>query len=97
MKITIETNGKYENTLIKFNDENLLLPKIEIKDFHISIHPQGKVKLKLVKYNSETGKYDFISMYGDDFANYDMLNNLTKENKNGYTIKERTDNDGKRI
>ncbi|MFH8039051.1 MAG: hypothetical protein QXJ14_03510 [Candidatus Aenigmatarchaeota archaeon] len=76
MKITIETNGNYEDTIISFNDEKLIPPKAEVKEFHLSIHPKGKVKLQLVKYNQEERRYEFISMYGGDFEKFDEFNNL---------------------
>jgi len=76
MKIEIETNGDYRSTVISLNGEKLIPPKAELKEFHLSIHTKGKVKMQLTKFNQETEKYDFISMYGADFEKFDEFNQL---------------------
>ncbi len=74
MRILIETDGSYAGTIISFNDKKLLPPQSEIREFHISIHPNQKMKLTMKKYNQTTGEWDLVSMYGDDFKTYDELN-----------------------
>jgi hypothetical protein len=71
MKIIVDTDGTYEGTVISFNGEDLLPPKSKVIEFHLSIHPKGKMKLQLTKIDCDTKKGEFISMYGEDFKKYD--------------------------
>ena len=89
MKIVIETNGDARDTAISFNDQKLLPPVAQIKDFRLSIQADGKLKLRLLALNPETGKPELpISMYGNDFAKYEELNKFIKGDKaNGGRIK----------
>ena len=91
--ITIETDGSYEGTVISFNGNKLLPPTAEIQKFHLSVHPTikensgkinyGKVKLQMQKYNNQTKIYDLISMFGDDFKEYDDMEILGGRINNG--------------
>lgn len=81
MKITINTDGSFDSTSILFNEDSVTESNSTIGDFHLSIHPGGKVKLKLLTISKENGKLNFISMYADDFKQYDNSKKLIKEGK----------------
>ena len=74
MRIIIDTDGNYEGTKVSFNGELCLPPTEKIEELHLSVHPKGKVKMQLTRYNENLKKRDFISMYGGDFAKYDEFN-----------------------
>ena len=93
MKIEIETNGDYQSTVISINGEKLLPPRAEVKEFHLSIHTKGKVKLQVTKFNQETEKYDFISMYGGDFEKFDEFNPLISKSQ-GKELKAKIKKEG---
>jgi len=77
--ITIDTDGTFNSTKVFFNGEEITKTNVEIGDFHLSIHPAGKVKLKLIQKDKETGKLNIISMWADDFKMYDTSTKLIKE------------------
>jgi len=94
MKIEIETNGDYQSTVISINGEKLLPPRAEVKEFHLSIHTKGKVKLQITKFNQETEKYDFVSMYGGDFEKFDEFNHPLISESQGRELKGRIKKEG---
>lgn len=76
MRILIDTNGHWLDTVISLNDK-----KIDtLKEFHFSVHSGKRVKLQMVK--EVDGQTEFISYYGDDFKKFDEYSNspVKKEN-----------------
>ena len=72
MEIRIETDGNLRNTKVTVNGQEIKHP--ELVKFHISSHDSGRIKLQLHK--SKDGVYTPISMYGDDFKEYDQMNRI---------------------
>jgi len=72
MRITIDTDGDGNSTLVYLNGN---LQK-NLKEFHLSIHYQKKVKLQMIK--EIDGTTEFLSYFGEDFNKFDEVNNKPK-------------------
>lgn len=68
MRIEIQSDGNSANTEISINGTRI----DTLKEFHLSVHYQKKVKLQMVK--EVGGKQEFLSYYSDDFKKYDEVN-----------------------
>lgn len=75
MRITIDTDGSAEGTVIAFEGAE----QADLVEFHFSVKAGGRCKLQLLRKDEKTGKLSPGSFYGGDFEKFSLQGTVAAE------------------
>lgn len=64
IEVNFNTNGIYQNNILKFADEEKNINTIEIKFFEIIVERKGEVSTKMIFRNKQKTKFSMIASFG---------------------------------
>ena len=64
IEVNFNTNGIYQNNILKFADEEKNINTIEIKFFEIIVERKGEVSTKMIFRNKQKTKFSMTASFG---------------------------------